>query len=257
MLRSHDVAYDFNEEEKMKVGYADMDPTVKSERLLLFLTIHEALQFCEQMVIQKMGTINRSLSDRFLNGLLHEARQSLAGVFSRILSSSPDELNVLSILDGMRYHTEINFDPGDQVFVKGGQPDGLCVVLLGAVAIAIEKDDPRSRVHRSNRKIVSGAGLVQQRKSSSALIEPSFQDDDEVVVTSVWPVGGIFGYVDFLLDRPRNYTAVATQEGTVVAKMTKTQIQLMRNENPALEACLQRVLLQASLLDLANCSCDE
>jgi hypothetical protein len=82
-------------------------------------------------------------------------------------------------------------------------------------------------------------------------------DEGPVVVASLWPAGSVFGHVDFLLERPRNFRTVATQEGTVVAKISISQLHLLQSEEPALDALLQRVLLQASILDLANCTCDE
>lgn len=254
MLRSHDVAYDLEEEETVKSKYANGDPSVQSERLLLFLTIHEALQFCEQALLHTSET-DRSLNDTQFTMLLNAKQQTLGDVFGRILGSSFEELSLLQILDGKRYHDELSFAPGDTIYCKGSIPDGLCVVLHGAVAVAINDNDPRHQVHRLNSSILSGAGRVLQKKSSSKLVESKV--DDEIVVASVWPVGGVFGYVDFLLDRPRNFTAVATHEETVIAKMTRSHMQLLKNENPSLEGCLQRILLQASLLDLSNCTCDE
>jgi CRP-like cAMP-binding protein len=257
MLRSHHVAYDLDEEDFVKEQFATRNPEANPERILLFLTIHEALQFCERGMVMNMGKHNRTISDRFLSRLLHEERQPLSAVFGRTLGSSSEEMKTLQLLDGNRYHSEELYGPGQEIFVKGSKPDGFCVVLHGAVAVAINKDDPRHLVYRSNTSIVSGAGPVKQQKSQSNLIESAMREDDEIVVASVWPVGGVFGYVDFLLDRPRNFTAVATQEGTVVAKLTLDQIRLLQNENTVLDGCLQRVLLKASLMDLANCTCDE
>ena len=92
------------------------------------------------------------------------------------------------------------------------------------------------------------------------MLDPSIRQDSDrnvTVVTNVWPVGGVFGYVDFLLDRSRQFRTVATQNGTVVAKITMADLNLVRNEDPVLDGLVQRVLLQASLLDLANCTCEE
>ena len=72
-----------------------------------------------------------------------------------------------------------------------------------------------------------------------------------------WPVGGIFGYVDFLLQRPRTARTVATQEGTVCAKITQSHMNLLQSDDPELDALMQKVILKASIMDLANCTCDE
>ena len=92
------------------------------------------------------------------------------------------------------------------------------------------------------------------------MVDSSLRHDSDAsitVVTSMWPVGGVFGYVDFLLERPRQFRTVATQNDTVVAKITMADMCRIQNEDPVLDGLVQRVLLQASLLDLANCTCEE
>jgi hypothetical protein len=131
--------------------------------------------------------------------------------------------------------------------------------LKGAVAVKIDADDPRFR-EKSRTHVASGAGLVRSSRSISNMLDPSIRNTSDstlTVVTSVWPVGGIFGYVDFLLERPRHFSTVATQNGTIIAKITMTNLKLMQNEDPILDGLVQRTLLQASLLDLANCTCEE
>lgn len=119
--------------------------------------------------------------------------------------------------------------------------------------------DPRFR-ERSRTHIASGAGLVRSSGSVSNMLDASFRQDSATsltVITSVWPVGGVFGYVDFLLERTRHFRTVATQNGTIVAKITMKGLKLMQTEDPILDGLVQRVILQASLLDLANCTCEE
>jgi hypothetical protein len=92
------------------------------------------------------------------------------------------------------------------------------------------------------------------------MLDPSIRHDSATstaVVTCVWPVGGVIGYVDFLLERPRHFRTVAAQNGTIVAKITMENLRLIQSEDPVLDGLVQRVLLQASLLDLANCTCEE
>ena len=77
------------------------------------------------------------------------------------------------------------------------------------------------------------------------------------MVATLWPVGGVFGYSDVLLDRPRTYAAFATKSGTRVARMTRSNFVLLQKEDAAMSGLLHRVLLRASILDLANCTCDD
>jgi CRP-like cAMP-binding protein len=159
----------------------------------------------------------------------------------------------------MRYHQEIKYKTGEVVFTRNTNADAFFVVLKGAVAVSIDSDDPRHNL-RSNRQIVSGAGLVTQTGSSSNLLDPLWEESasgSTLVVASVWPPGSVFGYVDCLLERERHFTAVATQPRTTVAKITSSHMQMIQREQSQLDALLQRVLLQQSLLDLANCTCEE
>lgn len=256
MLRSHHVAYDVEEEQKIKQQYpALVAPAESSARLLLFVTLHEALVFCENALIHQLGRHNTGLRDRFSQ--VHEGVCSLAFVFSRILGCSPEEEKTLSKLNWKRYHEEINMHAGQDVFLPNSHSDGFYVVLNGAVALAIDQKDPRHK-EKSRTQIVSGAGVVRNFTSNG--LNLSMRQDcalSQMVVTGIWPVGGIFGYVDFLLERPRYYRTVATEDGTVVAKVNMANLHLMQNEDPVLDGLVQRVLLRASLLDLANCTCGE
>lgn len=260
MLRSHDVAYSVEEELRIKERSPDEPIPEDSERLLLFLTIHEALAFCERGLIRIMGKHNASLvRDRFSPRFPSEnAEGLLAFVFSRILGSSPIEEKTLRKLNGKRYHEEIEYTSGQEVFPSNIHSDAFYVVLKGSCAVAIDPKDPRYD-EKSHNHILSGAGIVRSG-SRSNLLYPAVQGADPespLVFASVWPVGGVFGYVDCLLQRQRNFRAVATESGTLVAKITMAQLQRVQNEDPVLDGLIQRVLLQASLLDLANCTCDE
>ena len=72
----------------------------------------------------------------------------------------------------------------------------------------------------------------------------------------MWPAGGILGYTDTLLDRHNAFSAFATKDDTRVAKITRSDLNLLQQEDPTLDALLHRVLLRASIMDLANCTCD-
>jgi len=62
------------------------------------------------------------------------------------------------------------------------------------------------------------------------------------------------GFVEFILERNRSCSAVATMD-TVVAKLTRNCMDRMRSEDPELSNIVQSALLQASALELANCAC--
>jgi len=258
MLRSHNVAYSPDEEQKIKALHPNESIPKDSERLLLFLTIHEALAFCETGLIKIMGRHNASL---VRNRFSRSSPPTLSFVFSRILGCSSEEERTLSKLDCKRYHDEIEFYAGQEIFATNSHSNAFYIVLKGSCAVAIDPRDPRYD-ERSHSSILSGAGIVRQSGSQSDLLVPARQvsdgkSDSPLVLASLWPVGGVFGYVDCLLQRQRNFRAVATQPGTIVAKMTMAQMHQVQIEEPVLDGLIQRVLLQASLLDLSNCTCDE
>ena len=260
MLRSHDVAYSVPEEIRIKGRTGDDPVREDSKRLLMFLTIHEALAFCERGLIRRMGKYNAGLvRDRFSRDFPTDDNGTLSFVFSRILGSSLDEHRILKKVNGKRYHDEIEYAAGQEVFPANIHSDSFFVVLKGSCGVAISPHDPRyeGKVHTH---IFSGAGIVRHSGSNSNVYDPAVQSDSPrapLVFASVWPVGGVFGYVDCLLQRQRSFRVVARESGTLLAKMTMAQLKRVQNEDPILDGLIQRILLQASLLDLANCTCDE
>lgn len=255
MLRSHDVSYDVAQEDALKnrIEREGSSSSSDADRILLFLTSHEALEFCESALLRQVsgrkGALQAAMLTPSSNGDC-----SLSDVCARILSSvSEEERSILRRLEGERYHEVVEVQASQQIFVKDSRSDCFYVVLRGAVANRVGSSRAK---FRQRQQILSGAGLVSQQKSSSRsdLLDPSFLDE---VVGTMWPVGGIFGYSDFLLERPRTFGASAAQNDTRVARFDRSHLNLLRNEDAELEALLNRVLLQVSILDLANCTCDD
>ena len=258
MLRSHDVAYDVEEEAKVEAqlqARADT-PTyrrrnVKCDRLLLFLTIFEALEFCENVLIHELNSDRLSKKEPSfirLDQYQDTSETSIATIIAHILGLDEEERKMVETLGDERYHSEVHLKAGELVFNADTYPSSFYIVLKGAVAIATI-GAPRKG------PIVSGAGPVRHQTKSAALLDPSV--DMEGSLSSIWPVGGVFGYVDYMLERPRKVRAVAAQDGTIVAKFTRSQMALLRTENPALDGIMQRLLLRASIMDLAGCTCRE
>jgi CRP-like cAMP-binding protein len=273
MLRSHDVAYSLEEEDRVKAQLQasrlhtlspalfgpDNNVEAKCERVLLFLTLHEALEFSESALIRDL-TANKldKKTPSFVRLDQYGAAAvapSISHVVSHILGLTDQEREIVEALEGERYHTEETFHAGTVVYAEGTHAGAFYVVLQGTVAVARSQED--GGLFDSNRRkgILSGAGPVRTSLtlSSKLLEDPTVLDMGKL--TSFYPVGGIFGFVDFLLERPRRVKMVASQDSTIVAKFTRSQMALLRAENQPLDALLQRVLLQAAVLDLANCTC--
>jgi hypothetical protein len=128
MLRSHDVAYDLEDEERIKNQHSIRAEHFESTRLLLFVTIHEALEFCENALLHKIG--QRSLNPRseLMDTLTPSEKSSLSVVFSRILGCSSYEKSVFRKLDGKRYHEELHFQAGQDIFLTNTHSDAFFVV---------------------------------------------------------------------------------------------------------------------------------
>ena len=128
MLRSHDVAYELEDEQRIKNQHSEHDESLESTRLLLFVTIHEALEFCENALIHRMCQLNSNHRRILSNSSILAEKCSLGTVFSQILCCSSYEKVILSKLNGQRYHEELLFQAGQDIFVTNTHSDAFFVV---------------------------------------------------------------------------------------------------------------------------------
>lgn len=68
----------------------------------------------------------------------------------------------------------------------------------------------------------------------------------------LWSVGAVVGYLDYLLERPRLFRAIAIKGETKVAEISHSHMNLMRTEDVELYNLIQRVLLNSSVADLGE-----
>lgn len=269
MLRSHGVAFDSVEEDRIKAKLlshqtetSPAQPILRdAENLLLFLTAYEALEFCEHALLKRMNLPHSGPFGGFYRQATPDDEgHSLSYVFGRILGLSEDEERMLDPLESDRYRENlVDLAAGTEIFAQKTHADAFYVVLKGYTAVALASGDPRRRTMRKRQgPIISGGGLVPRNGSRSNLLDPLFMGSDtNILAASIWPVGGVFGFVDFLLERPRSFRTVATRDGTSVAKMTRAHLELLEREQPSAYGLVQRVLLQQSIWDLSSCTCDE
>ena len=267
MFRSHGVSFDDLEEEtatkahllshvQRTHGRRD-DPDASSpDKILLFLTVQESLEFCETMLLHRLQkNEGRPSSLSLLDG---PEERSLADVLVHLLGSDDAERLVLQSLNSTCYHDELVLQSGDYVFHRRTYPDAFYIVLSGVVVNSTSSEAVRGR---QERPVLSGAGLVDTKRvgSASNLFDEGFKSSSDAhriaLVATLWQVGSVFGYNDYLLDRPRTFGAVATLDGTKVARITHSRMNLAQTGDPALYAVLQKLLLHASTIDLANCTC--
>jgi CRP-like cAMP-binding protein/anti-anti-sigma regulatory factor len=266
MFRSHGVSLDDLEDEttakakllsRIRRTYSS-DESLSLDKILLFVTVQEALEFCETLLLHRLQkNEGRSPSISLVDGPLE---RSLADVLGHVLGSDDMERFVLKDLDSTCYHDEIVLESGHYVFHRQSYPDAFYIVLSGVVANSTSSEAVRGR---QELPVVSGAGLVSAKRvgSVSNLFDEGFKATNNAhriaSVTTLWQVGSVFGYNDYLMDRPRCFGAVATLDGTKVARITHSHMNLAHTSNPSLHAVLQKVLLHASTIDLANCTCHD
>jgi anti-anti-sigma regulatory factor/CRP-like cAMP-binding protein len=259
MFRSHEVAFETTKEEEyeknelletMKLSSDDQE----LERILIFNTAAEALEFCETLFLHD---INGIPSFRF-------SSPSRSGIREDSLQNKFKEVNISTILsnflrattvkqaDGfdrlmdLRYHKEVTYKEGQVIFTKRRNSDSFYIVLNGCVANSTSSTFQAARKQQS---VVSGAGKVDQieRQGSASLDN----------IATLWQVGGVFGFNDFLLERKRMFETIASVDGTKLAIFTRSGMNTMSTQDPELYGLMQQVLLRASTLDLANCTCHD
>ncbi len=267
MLRSHNVCYStFQEEEKLKAQCLQSHYTqqqslcsTKIDKMLVFVTTLEALEFCETTLLQRAHrtTVLSPLQRRIQQG----QTLTVASIFQLLLDATEEEEELLKLLESGRYHDEISFQAGDVVFAKDTHADAFYVVLQGSVAIVSTSSTHRRKSFRQPFPGTNAGSLITPTSpttTTTTTTTPRMDPKLAANATSVWPTGGVFGFVDFWLQRPRVFQVVCcTQSPTICAKMTHSHWNLLQQENEALAALVQRVLLNASVADLANCTCSE
>jgi hypothetical protein len=192
MLRSHGASYSEEEEEAVKDAvYKDSSVTTKREnetidRIILFMTVHEALEFCEATLIHQLhGKLDSPSSFDSISG---PKEHTVSSIFAHLLGSNGKELEVLQQFDNQRYHTEEGFSAGQKVFSKDRNADAIYVVLKGSLASGSGRSHT---IYRHRQEIVSGAGPVRKSTSKSSLFDPLLQEgNDTPVVATMWPAGG-------------------------------------------------------------------
>lgn len=257
MLRSHEVSLKFEEEVEWKKSIL-LNKEKQNGKLILFETLFEALEFSERLLIQSKSKgrghehLLRSDVSQMNSQLVgsDSTHHKLTYIFTNILREELSE-DEKTLIDGIEpFYDETTFRAGEPIFQKDTHPDAFYIVLKGTVAV------PRDR-KRSEKigisKPLSSSNLMEQSLSMSNLM--AIGDDDTGLISSFHNVGGIFGYCDFLLKRQRTFHAYASGDGTVVARFTSQSLEAMKRDDWPLYVIVQNLLLQASLMDLANCTC--
>jgi CRP-like cAMP-binding protein len=211
----------------------------------------KALEFCERSLIRRVThhtPHSRTSCLRLPSGDLPST--NIESLIKNVLGKDKNLEDDTIIDEITAYCEQVKYMAGEQIFKTNTHSDAFYMVISGMVAV------PKQL---GSTKIISGAGVKKGRNLSSSnlmefMAEGEDKKDSAATVESFMKVGNIFGFCDFLLERYRTFDAVA-KDGTVLAKFTRADMERMKVENRPLYVVIQSVLLKASLMDLANCTC--
>jgi anti-anti-sigma regulatory factor len=179
------------------------------QKIILFDDLNDALLFCEKTLVTEKPS---NLAFKRFEDLASPAGVltsiSLSTAFTHFIGVEPEHAKALDDYEksARSFHIETRFKAGECIFSTGTNSDGFYIVLSGSVVVL--KDEKADE-----KDILSGAGR-QQSTSRRNIVESSNQ------VSSVLSVGRIFGFVDFVLQRPRSFSTVAGSDNTLVAKVS-------------------------------------
>lgn len=261
MFRTHGVAYADAEEGAAIAArlQSQSRSSCHCDHALMFVSVQDALEFCENAIIHEYKERKQLPVIPSLVGPMH---QSFTSVVARILKATEEEKQILSRLEAERYHEEKELKSGEVIFHLNAHADSFYVVLQGTVA---NNSGSARAVDRLKQEVFSGAGRVGSRSNlmDSVFLEsgakPNRKEsstDRGDVIAMTWGVGSVVGFLDYLLDRPRLFRLISAKDGTRVAKITNSQMNLLKSDDPELHALIQGVLLNAATSDLANCTCN-
>ena len=257
MFRTHGVAYPSADEGRAIAARLQSHGSSRChcDQALLFVSIQDALEFCESAILHEYKE-KRQMP--IIPSLVGPKQQSFTNVIAKILKASDEEKAILSRLEEERYHEEKELKSGEVIFHKDIHSDSFYIVLQGTVA---NNSGSARAVDRLKQEVFSGAGRVGSRTNlmESVFLEPETRPnrkDSADVAAMTWGVGSVVGFLDYLLDRPRLFRLISIKDGTRVAQITNSQMNLLKADDPELYALIQRVLLHAATSDLANCTCN-
>jgi hypothetical protein len=229
ILRSHEIAYAVEKEEEMKnqISTTGLRPDDEHDKILLFDTLYNALEFCESRLLSEMHA--KSSKYRYAPHLepgsllsptlLAQAERNnskpwtVSKAFTTLLGSDHfDDATLLQAFEEEEgaFHEEKKHGKGEIIFERGTHSDAFFVVLSGSV-----------RLFYAN-------------------------------VSRTLTEGCVFGFVDFIMEKSWSFNAVAAKDGTVVAKFHRDGLARAKAEDPALDRIVDKFLLQASILELSN-----
>jgi CRP-like cAMP-binding protein len=236
LLKTHDTADDFNTQGPEE-GRSQVDPL--SNKIILFNDLNQALYYCEASLLAEATSKKRG--EDLATSEPGNLTISLSNAFTNFLGLEEESAAALVKYEryGRAFHTETQYCAGETIFRPGTNADGFYVVLSGTVAVLLE-----DRFGGGSQTILSGAGMQKLQRSNINVFQ-------ERQISRILTVGSVFGFVDYILQRPRTFHAVAAKNNALVAKISRKALEEVKREQPDLERIVDKVLLLCSVLELA------
>lgn len=234
ILKTHETAHEFDLHDSEN-GHSQIDRL--SEKIILFNDLNEALYFCEATLLAETTSMkwHKDLAPDSSNLAI-----SLSNAFTNFLGL--EEKSAAALVEyeenGRLFHTETMYSAGQTIFCPGTNSDSFFVVLSGTVAVLLDDRFGRSQT------IISGAGMQKLQRPKMNVFQAG-------QISRVLSVGSIFGFVDYILQRPRSFHVVAGAKNALVAKVSRAGLDELKNETPELERIVDKVLLLCSVVELA------
>jgi hypothetical protein len=193
IMQTHDCA---NRMETEEVTSGSLD---KSQKIILFDDLNDALQFCEKILVaEKPSNLAFTRFEDLASPSGEITSISLSTAFTHFIGVEPEHANALEEYEKSKlsFHTETRYSLGETIFCSGTHSDGFYIVLSGSVVI-LKHGNPGSN------EIVSGAG--KQHFTTRRNIVESGQ------VSRILSVGSIFGE--------------SAQASTFVSRCAKSDVQ--------------------------------
>lgn len=154
---------------------------------------------------------------------------SLSNAFTHFLGLDSNDASALIDYEKC-FTSEIHYKAGETIFATGSEGDGFYVVLSGSVMVLSEDRRDKS----------SGAGVQRMKRN---MVESG-------QLSRMLSVGSVFGFVDFILKRPRRFSAVAGKD-SIIAICHRSGLDNLKKEKPELDRIVDKMLLLCSAVELA------
>ncbi len=159
------------------------------------------------------------------------------------------------------FFEERTYRNGQPIFLRGDPPLSIYFIVTGEVTLY--EFEPGSASERAETPQQGGSGPLPSAagaKQSAPVrrLEAGFGPAEHAAAEQSgrrlvrYVNGGIFGELDFFLQHPRSFNAVATSDGCVILQLTRDALQSMQSQASQLAAALEHAVLKYLCFQVNN-----